>query len=196
VYELARRFPGSEIIGIDTNAEMIRRNNRIAQKAGLRNCTFEVADISCTGNFPGLNCIISIDVLEHIEDDVSVLKKYESYLEHGGKLILHVPGYYRRGLSGGLRVNFPIEGHVRPGYRKEDILQKISGCGFRIIDHHYTYGFLETFANTLSYIITRARMKNKLVYAVAFPILSGLSYLGRKSKPAMGAGILVVAEKE
>ena len=47
----------------------------------------------------------------------------------------------------------------------------------------------------ISYWITRARMKNKALYAVVFPFLLFVSYFGRNSRPTQGAGVLVRARK-
>ena len=54
----------------------------------------------------------------------------------------------------------------------------------------------ETLANNISYMITHARMENKALYALAFPFLNLMSWLGRGARPKkLGAGIYVVAEK-
>ena len=68
-------------------------------------------------------------------------------------------------------------------------------AGFEIREIRYTYGWLETVTNNISYWITRAEMKNKMLYALVFPLLNLLSYLGRNSRPTKGAGVLAVATR-
>ncbi len=54
---------------------------------------------------------------------------------------------------------------------------------------------LETFTNNISYLITGADQRRKLQYAVVFPLLLAVSYLGKFSRPRWGAGVLAVAQR-
>ena len=54
---------------------------------------------------------------------------------------------------------------------------------------------LETFTNNISYLITGADQRRKLSYAVVFPLLLAVSYLGKSSRPSWGAGVLAVARR-
>ena len=195
-FEIARRLPQSMVTGADINKTLMERNRSIAARAGLENCRFESAESAENDPQPCHDLILSVDVLEHVENDERVLFWYQASLVRGGDFILHVPAYHRLGVFGGRRVNIPVEGHVRPGYLMEEIVRKIRSAGFTIVRSSYTYGWLETASNTISYLITGARMKNRLVYAAFFPFLLGLSFFGRNSRPARGSGILIVARKE
>jgi hypothetical protein len=106
-----------------------------------------------------------------------------------------VPGYERRWLLFGRRVNFDVPGHVRPGYRAEDLVRKLEEAGFQVTAHRYTYGPIETLTNNISYLITGADQRRKLQYAAVFPVLLAVSYLGKFSKPRWGAGLLAVARR-
>lgn len=194
-FELARRLPSSRIVGIDVDAKLVEKNKRIVEKIGRKNCFFEVEDILTMSREGRYDLILCVDNLEHIEDDRKALKKFYRGLKYGGDLLVHVPAYYRRWLFFRWAVNFDVDGHFRPGYTREQIQEKIESAGFKIKEIYYTYGWLETVTNNISYLITKARMKNKYIYALVFPILLGISYFGRNSRPIQGAGILVVAEK-
>jgi hypothetical protein len=54
---------------------------------------------------------------------------------------------------------------------------------------------LETFTNNISYLITGADQRRKLAYAVVFPVLLGVSYFGKFSRPRWGAGVLAMARR-
>ncbi|MFC1607965.1 class I SAM-dependent methyltransferase [Candidatus Latescibacterota bacterium] len=194
-FEVARRFPDSEVTGMDMNGDLIERNRRIAGRIGLTNCRFEEGDITEILGKKGYDLILSIDVLEHVEDDDRVLNSYMRALGDNSELLLHVPGYYRRWPVFGWKENFEVEGHYRHGYTMEDITAKVTGAGFEITDSYYTYGWIETMSNNLSYAITGAQMKRKYLYALAFPFLLGFSYFGKDSRPSRGAGILIRAKK-
>ena len=107
-------------------------------------------------------------------------------LRPGGRLVVHVPGTSADG-SFGRRVNFDVPGHVRPGYRAEELVGKLAGRRLRRDQRtSYTYGPLETFTNNISYLITGADQRNKAVYAAVFPVLLAVSYLGQVLPPALG----------
>lgn len=194
-FEIARRLPESSITGIDIEAELLERNRQIAEKIGLKNCHFEFQDITKMEIEKKYDLIFSVDNLEHIQDDDNALRNFYYALIPNGELILHVPGYYRRWFFFKWKVNFNVEGHYRPGYTKEEIVRKLKNAGFNIVESYYTYGWLETITNNISYLITGARMRNKYLYALVFPILLFISYFGRNSRPSEGAGVLVIAKR-
>ena len=195
-FEIARRLSESSITGVDIDNKLLERNRQIAEKITLKNCHFKFQDITRMNIKEEFDLIISIDNLEHVRDDESVLKKFNSALKPDGEMILHVPGYYRRWFFFNWKVNFDVEGHYRPGYTREEIVKKTEKTGFKIIESYYTYGWMETFTNNISYLITGARMKNKSLYALIFPLLLLISYFGRNSRPAKGAGVLIKAKKQ
>ncbi|MBA7590484.1 Trans-aconitate 2-methyltransferase [subsurface metagenome] len=194
-FEIARRFPNSRITGIDIDASLIERNSKIAETAGLKNCSFHIQDITEVIDRKEYDLILSIDNLEHIEEDEKVLTFFYKSLLPGGELLLHVPGYYRRWFFFKWKVNFEVDGHFRPGYELDDIVRKIEKSGLTVEEKYYTYGWLETLTNNISYVITGARMKHKYIYAAIFPFLLIISYFGKNSKPKRGAGILIKARK-
>jgi hypothetical protein len=108
-----------------------------------------------------------------------------------------VPALYRRYPVWQKCLNFDVETHVRTGYGLQDIVEKVKQAGFKIHESGFTYGFWETLANNLSYMITRARMQNKILYSLAFPFLWCMSLLGTGARPQkLGAGVFVVAQKK
>jgi len=194
-FEIATKFPNTKVTGIDIDESAVKTNKKIAEKLNLKNCFFEVLNLENLSFQNKFDLILSIDNLEHIEDESIILNKFYNALISDGELILHVPGLYRRWKFFGWATNFHIEGHFRPGYTKEQISTLLNNAGFIIKDSYYTYGWIETITNNISYWITKAQMKNKLIYAAVFPFLNFFSYLGRNSKPNKGAGVLIIAQK-
>ncbi len=195
-FEISKRLPQSQVVGIDIEKELVDKNTRIAARVGLKNCSFELKDIDRLGINQKYDLVLCVDNLEHIADDRRALKNFYCALCQGGDLLVHVPAYTRRWLFFGWAVNFDVDGHMRPGYTLKEIKEKIEFVGFKIQEIHYTYGWLETVTNNISYLITKARMRNKFFYALVFPFLNMVSFLGRNSKPRKGAGVLVLARKE
>lgn len=193
--ELAKQHPDAEVVGMEIDAALVDRANTIAQRAGLGNCRFEQGDVTAPSVESAFDLVLSVDNLEHVEDDVAALVQLRRALVPGGQLVVHVPGYYRRWLVFGRRVNFDVPGHVRPGYHAEELVEKLGRAGFRVASTQHTYGPLETLSNNLSYLITGADRRNRQLYALAFPALLGMSYLGKFSRPSWGAGLLAIAHR-
>jgi SAM-dependent methyltransferase len=193
--ELAKRHPEAHVLGIELEPELVDRANEIARRAGLANCRFEQGDVTKLDYETAFDLVLSVDNFEHVEDDVGAMRALFAALRPGGRLVVHVPGYDRRWLLFGRRVNFDVPGHVRPGYRAEELVGKLREAGFEVAGYQYTYGPLETFTNNISYLISGADQRNKLLYAAAFPVLLAVSWFGQFAKPRWGAGVLAAARR-
>ena len=182
-FGLARRYPQANVLGIDLIASMVQSAEHIRNKAEISNVRFQVADIASMNGERQFDLAVCVDILEHIEDDDAALQALFLSLRKGGVLVVHVPTLYRRYPVWKKSLNFDVETHVRPGYELQHIFEKVQRAGFSILEKGYTYGFLETLANNVSYMITRARMQNKNLYALAFPFLNALSWFGARPRP-------------
>jgi len=194
-FELAKAHPEARVLGIDMDPALVARANVIAQRAGLTNCRFQIGDVTKLDYDAAFDLVVSVDNLEHVEDDVTAMRGLLRALRPGGRAVVHVPGYERRWLVFGRRVNFDVPGHVRPGYRMNELVERLDGAGFDLSSCRSTYGILETFTNNVSYLITGADQKRKATYALVFPFLLALSWFGKFSRPAWGAGVLAVAQR-
>jgi SAM-dependent methyltransferase len=193
--ELAKRHPEAQVLGIELDPGLVERANEMARRAGITNVRFQQGDVTRLEFDSAFDLVVSVDNLEHVEDDVTAMQGLRRALRPGGRLVNHVPGYERRWFVIGRRVNFDVPGHVRPGYRSEELVGKLTAAGFTVDDHQYTYGIVETFTNNISYTISGADQQRKILYAAAFPVLLALSWLGQWSRPRWGAGVLAVAHR-
>jgi SAM-dependent methyltransferase len=193
--EMAKNLPDAEVLGVDLIREKVNTANELVNIIHLNNCSFEAVDILEKTFNRTFDSIIAIDVLEHIQDDLGVVRKLHSLLNPGAKIIIHVPHTYRN-LFGVKRINFDIEGHVRPGYLLREIEALLTKADFAILEKGYTYSSLETLANDLSYVITEGREKRKLPYSLVFPALLGIAFIGRYAKPKYGSGVYIVGQRK
>jgi SAM-dependent methyltransferase len=194
-YELAKRHPEAQVTGVELEPELVDRANEIARRAHLTNLHFEQGDVTKLDFEDEFDLVVSVDNFEHVEDDIAAMRTLLHALRPGGRLVAHTPGYERRWILFSRRVNFDVPGHVRPGYKAEDLVRKLTEAGFEVTAHQYTYGPLETLTNNISYLITGADQRRKLQYAAVFPLLLAVSYLGKFSRPSWGAGVLAVARR-
>jgi len=193
----ARRFPNAEVIGIDLDERQNRLNRQIAETIGIKNLRYLTGDAMKLSDAGQFDLIISTDMLEHLKDDLGGVKTFREALEPGGHLLVHVP-HLTRNTLGWRRTNWmDVEGHVRPGYTKDGLTGLLNRGGFSVRMCEYNYNSLETLANDISKWITGAKEQNKRLYALAFPFLLFLSYVGsfyRSQKD--GSGLIALAVKE
>lgn len=195
-FHLARRFPAAEVVGLDIDAAQVARNQRIAAQIEANNCRFELADVTRLAGDGSWDLILSTDNLEHLEDDEGQAAIFFAALAPGGRLVVHVP-HRTRHVFGWTRENFMgIEGHVRPGYTRDELSALLSRAGFEIERADYSYNSLETLANDLSYWVTGGHERRKPLYALVFPFLIALAQLARPW-PArrIGSGLIVTARR-
>lgn len=90
-FYLARRFPRASVLGVDLNADLIRRNREMAGRLRITNVHFEAADLA-TRRWPSrFDLIVSIDVLEHIPEQDSAIRALAEGLSGAGVFFAHMP---------------------------------------------------------------------------------------------------------
>jgi len=107
-----------------------------------------------------LDKVISLDFLEHIDDDKLCLKEIHRILKPGGRFLLAVPRTGRLFVLHRLRphlgMTLDIYGHKREGYTLKDIKQKLKDSGMTFIKHRRFSGFLtEAVELLLNVVYTR-----------------------------------------
>ena len=122
-----------------------------------------------------IDTIICINVLEHIEDDFEVLKKFYSLLREGGVLILLVPA-----LPSLYSALDEALGHIRR-YEFSSLRERVEDAGFRIVREDYF-----NFFGVLGWWI------NGKLYEHFTPIFFNIE---RKLKIPFGLSIFLVAKK-
>lgn len=140
-YFLAKTFPNSDILAVDIKEEQVNECKHFFQKIGLDNITVKFENLLQINYKEQFDFIISVDVMEHIEDDVAVFRNFANALKQGGKLLVNTPSDL-----GGSDVHSDddtsfIEEHARDGYNKEEIINKLSSVGLKVNNFKYTYGF-------------------------------------------------------
>jgi 2-polyprenyl-3-methyl-5-hydroxy-6-metoxy-1,4-benzoquinol methylase len=193
----ARRFPDAEVLGVDLDENQNRVNSEIAEKVGFKKVRFVTMDAMRLAELGRFDLVISTDMLEHLDDDLGAVKMFCEALEPGGHLLVHVP-HLTRNIFGRQRRNWmDIDGHVRPGYTKDELTQLLIKGGLHLKTCIYNYNTMETLTNDISKFITGARERNKGLYALVFPLLLFLSFLGSFYRSQRsGSGLVALAVKE
>jgi trans-aconitate 2-methyltransferase len=89
---LARRWPGAEVRGIDSSAEMVEAAR--ALPAGDGRLSFALGDVRDWEPGYPVDVIISNAVLQWVPDHLAVLARWAGFLQAGGWLAFQVPANY------------------------------------------------------------------------------------------------------
>lgn len=135
--------------------------------------------------------IYTCDVLEHIEDDIEILKELHAKLEEGGKIFIYVPAFNLLYSAMDKKI-----GHFRR-YTKNILTQRMKAAGFAIERAEYVdsigfFGglFYKYFGDKSGNINSPAIYK---YYQYIFPLSRTLDKLG--AKHLLGKNLLVIAQK-
>ena len=91
-YYLSKLSKKWQILGVDVKTEQIEDCNRFfhqTQKTGR--ITFDYADLTKFTKNAEYDLILSVDVMEHILEDVLVFKNFHQSLKEGGMLLISSP---------------------------------------------------------------------------------------------------------
>ena len=189
---------------IDINSEQIEDCNSFFRKTGLADrVTFQTGDLTKLNDINRYNIILSVDVMEHIEEDVLVFTNFCNSLKAGGILLISTPSD-----KGGSDVHNDheesfIDEHVRDGYSIKDITEKLTRAGFSSVEAGYTYGKPGNISWRLSmkYPIKMLNISYffflilPFYYLIFFPLSVILNIFDLNITHKSGTGLLVTARK-
>ncbi|MDP4207581.1 MAG: class I SAM-dependent methyltransferase [Bacteroidota bacterium] len=204
VYYISTLSPKWNIKGVDVKEEQIADCNRFFTKLGRGNrVVFEEADLTKYSEPERFDMILSVDVMEHILEDVEVFKNFNKSLKPGGVLLVSTPSD-----QGGSDVHDDHEAsfvgeHVRDGYNIIQIEEKLYTAGFSKVEAYYSYGCPGKISWKLSmkYPILMVNTSKLFLlvlpfyYIVTFPFALILNYFDVKQKHQSGTGLIVKAFK-
>ena len=202
-WHIARKYRNWKIKAIDIKANEINECKHFFKKAGLGNVDFEVRDLTEYTKENSYDLILSIDVLEHIFEDVKVMKSAYKSLKEGGVLLISTPSD-----QGGSDIHNDgdesfISEHVRDGYSIEDIALKLKIAGFTKTEVQYSYG---TFGSiswkfSIKYPIQMLNFSKFFIailpfyYLFTFPFCYIFNHVDVIKQNKKGTGLIVVAKK-
>jgi SAM-dependent methyltransferase len=194
-----------KIKAIDINKEQIDDCNTFFSKTGLSDrVRFYTCDLTTLNDLDCFDIILSVDVMEHIENDSLVFQNFYKSLRNNGILLISTPSD-----KGGSDVHNDqeksfIDEHVRDGYGIKEITEKLSLAGFKNIEAGYTYGRPGNISWRLS-MKYPVKMLNisyffflllPFYYLVFFPVSIILNIFDLILTHKTGTGLLVTARKQ
>lgn len=192
-----------KIRGVDVKEEQIADCNQFFSRIGRPQVTFAYADLTQYSEKEAFDLVLSVDVMEHILEDVQVFRNFYKSLKPGGMVLISTPSD-----QGGSDVHDHdeesfIEEHVRDGYNISDIQEKLKLAGFSQTEAHYQYGVPGQLSWRLSMkfpIVALGKSKFFFIllpfyYIVTFPVCLVLNWCDVRFNHTSGTGLIVKAFK-
>jgi len=204
VYYLSNTYPKARITGLDIKQEQVDDCNRFFSAIKRQNkVEFSYADLCRLEQVEQWDLVLSVDVMEHIEDDRTVFQHLYRGLKPGGYLFISTPSD-----QGGSDVHHEhdesfIDEHVRDGYGVDDIEEKLREAGFSDIRIKYSYGRPGKISWKLSmkYPILLANFSKlfllvlPLYYLLVYPFCYFLNMADVRRNHTTGTGLIVKCKK-
>lgn len=206
-YRMSTIFKEAHILAVDVKEEQIADCNAFfTQIAKQDRVKFQEADLTTFTKENMFDLVLSVDVMEHIEEDVQVFRNFHQAMKEGGVLLISTPSDqggsdshhdHEEGVHGF------IDEHVRDGYGIQDIEEKLKLAGFSAVSAQYTYGTAGKLSWKLSMkypILALGVTKLFFIllpfyYLLIFPLCLLLNYFDLKGEHKTGTGLMVKAVK-
>ena len=202
-YYLSGRNKNWNILSVDVKQDQVADCNEFFQRIGRHNVLFKTEDLTKFVRVNSFDLILSVDVMEHIEEDVTVFENFYSSLKKEGMLLISTPSDQGGSDASDANDESFIEEHVRNGYNIDEIQNKLRKAGFTRIIANYSYGTPGKISWKLSmkYPMTMLNFSKlffvilPFYYLLTYPISFLLNYFDIRLKHSTGTGLIVKAWK-
>lgn len=203
-YYLSGLNPLWFVSAVDVKEEQVDDCNAFFNHIHRLNVLFQKDDLTTFSAPDKFDLILSVDVMEHIEDDEAVFRNFFDSLTQKGMLLISTPSdqggsdVHDHGEEGSF-----IDEHVRDGYNITEIQEKLKRAGFIRTEAFYTYGMPGKLGWRLSmkYPILLLNVTKlffillPFYYLLAYPIAFFCNWLDLRQHHKTGSGLIVKAWK-
>ncbi len=200
----AKKWPSSRVLAVDVKDDYLQALGALLKNQGLdRQVNLEVADLTQRSFQPAYDLILSVDVMEHIEDDRAVFRNFHSSLRDGGYVLVNTPSDLGGSDVGHDSDESFIGEHVRDGYNVAELEGKLRDAGLTPVRSIYTYGPLGSLAWRFLIKWPMLMLNRSFLLVALLPfyyavfLLPGLflNWMDLMAPNATGTGLIVVAVK-
>ena len=204
-YWLVKTFPHVHVHAVDVKQDYLDRAAAfLAQTPYAARVSFAQLDLTEPMPDDGLyDVALSVDVMEHIEDDRAVFRNVARVLRPGGSVLVNTPSDQGgSGITDEGDESF-IGEHVRDGYPVDELAEKLETAGLEVTETAYTYGPAGSAAWRVLVkwpilALNASKLTTPLValyYLPALPLGAFLNAVDLGRDNETGTGLLVTAQR-
>ncbi|MDD2210290.1 MAG: class I SAM-dependent methyltransferase [Candidatus Cloacimonetes bacterium] len=187
------KYPAATVRAVDLKTDYLRNYASVAGNRFL----YSYADLQEYIPPEKYDMAVAIDILEHIQNDNAVLRNLHNSLKDKGVLIISTPSDLDEAAK------FTSE-HVRPGYNKKKLEEKLISNGFKILSSVYSYGFWGAISWKLLIKFPLTLYNRNKIFAVLLPIYYAIVFVPAQIMMLLdlafynpqGTGIIITARKK
>lgn len=184
------------IVGLDINGEQVSDCNRFFREEEKINVIFRSGDVESLQEKDAFDLILTVDLMEHIEEDQNTFNNFYSALKSGGTLLFTTPidktvTYYEPNKR------------YRNGYEFHELKEKLKTAGFHHVKMHYSYSFTGRISQhlCLKWPLYLTKFSSFFVFLLIpyfiliLPFVLVLNYIDTYKPHRSGHGMIVKAMK-
>jgi 2-polyprenyl-3-methyl-5-hydroxy-6-metoxy-1,4-benzoquinol methylase len=198
LFWLARQRSDYVLRGIELDPQIVAGCQAVARQAALAPVEFLVGDLASGADLGGpYDLIVSVDVLEHILDDVGVLRRLRGALAPIGRLLLHLPLRHQEQarVFAAFREH-TVPDHVRDEYTPAEIRQKLAETGFAVELLEYGFGPAGELAFELNTLFWRWPAVRAALALLTYPLAWWLAYRDINADLRRGNSLVILARPQ
>ncbi|MFV2044097.1 MAG: class I SAM-dependent methyltransferase [Anaerolineales bacterium] len=191
---LARHYPQYQISALDFDRDLAFAGQQLAERLGFENVHFGQADVADMDEVAAYDLIFSIDLLEHIVDDVGILRAFRRALHPQGQLLLHLPRRHQEHhrFFPAFKEHTTPE-HVRDEYTADEIRERLVRSGFEIEHLGYGFSMWGELAFELNYLFWKHNTLRVITALLTHPLCVWLAYMDTRKDYDDGNSLLVLS---
>lgn len=203
-WRMARKNPRWTIDAVDIDDDHVAQASGFFSKTPVASrVTFTKGDLTTFSDKEKYDLILSVDVMEHILDDVTVMKNFCNALKKNGCLVISTPSDKGGSDAHDHDDDSFIGEHVRNGYGITEIEEKLTMAGFSDTECRYTYGKPGSLSWVISMkipVLMAGKWKPLLIflpfyYLIVMPFALLLNLADTMITHKEGTGLIVTAYK-
>jgi len=203
-YFMSKKLNPCEVLSVDVKEDWINDCRIFFNQKKVNNVSFAVEDLTSINHLDKFDLIVCVDVMEHIQEDVTVFSNFYKSLKPGGYLLINSPSIYGGSDVHDVEEESFIGEHARDGYSKEDLEAKLHTLRLSTYKCRYTYGFWgdKAWRLGIKYPMLLLNISKifllilPLYYLLTFPFTLIMMYLDYSIESSRGSGINFIAKKE
>lgn len=168
-YFMVKKLQPCIIYAADIKEDWIEDLKNFYANSGFSDISLGIEDLTQITHENKFNLILSVDVMEHIEDDLKVFNNFKRALMPGGYLMVNTPSNFGGSDTRDESDQSFISEHARSGYSKEELGSKLQSSGFEIYKFTYTYGFWGNIAWRLGIKYPMLMLNSSKVFFLILP---------------------------
>ncbi|MFZ5845214.1 MAG: class I SAM-dependent methyltransferase [Patescibacteria group bacterium] len=192
VFYLAQRFPKAQVVGLEIDKQKVIFATKLKKEQNINNVQFVHGDVRQRRSVNDkYDLIVSIDVLEHIDNYEKVIKNFSKLLKPRGVLYIHAPHKKQKRFFAQFR-SWRHGDHLRVGFDLPRLKEILAQTGLKVSYLGYTFGFWGSLAWELNHLFLS---RNLILAGVIYPFIYLLALVDTRFRHQSGLGIAILAQK-